>query len=650
MKSLFFKFLFSITLIYSTFAQKLDYSTAISSNFGNSYSFYSFSENLIDLNFFYNDFQGWVQYEYSNPPDIGFVKNDFRKFRFEYRTNLLDIKLGDIYEIWGRGLVLNQIDDQSTNFDNGLRGLFLEFNKGPLTLTHINGNSDIWKLGLDLREPFYNDKHNLFANRIQIEKGSATLGINQLISSEKHSKLNLDKVDLGHTLNGLYGSYSKKNIDLFMEYVDKISIAKNLFSDNLPNDTLKRGHGFYGNINFYLGNWGLTTEIKKYSFDVLHSDQTPNDYGNQIPFQQMPTLGKEHNSTLLRRLSHNYNFNDERGIQLEINGSIFDFSVNAQYAHLSRNELWQSEDGPFSWVSRKMESNLPSSNISSLPYYENYQEISGYLFNDKVFFKLGRGSNREVLGTNWFFNGLQTDSSYALNLAYDTTYSPYAPDYPIITIDSLFDTSVVSYDISAKNWRESVSFTLPIEIDLVLEEGLSVGASFQYQERSLSERRNGNALSYNVAKSKWNLVNSDDPLEFSSLKVSQLSLNGKSQKIQYNRLASFSFRKARKWSFTLTQDWTTAYEVQTEDPYYNPLEAFLFGDLKYFTGKRNKTKPPSFIQNKWVSAEFVYNISSSQRLSIMYGSMQGGLFCNNGICRLVPPFNDGLKVGYVASF
>ena len=134
----------------------------------------------------------------------------------------------------------------------------------------------------------------------------------------------------------------------------------------------------------------------------------------------------------------------------------------------------------------------------------------------KVFFKIGRGSNREVLGTNWFFNGLQTDSSYALTLAYDTTYSPYAPDYPIITIDSLFDTSLVSYDISAKNWRESVSFTLPIEIDLVLEKGFSVGASFQYQERSLNERRDGNALSYNVAKSKWNLVNSDDPFEFSS--------------------------------------------------------------------------------------------------------------------------------------
>ena len=147
-----------------------------------------------------------------------------------------------------------------------MRGLFLELNKGPFTFTHINGNSDIWKLGLDLRVPFYNDKHNLFANRIQVEKGAAILGVNQLISSEEHSKLNLDKVDLSHTLNGLYGSYSRKNIDLFMEYVDKVSTIKNIFSDNLPNDTLKRGHGFYGNLNFYLGNWGSNYRNKKIFF------------------------------------------------------------------------------------------------------------------------------------------------------------------------------------------------------------------------------------------------------------------------------------------------------------------------------------------------------------------------------------------------
>ena len=112
-----------------------------------------------------------------------------------------------------------------------------------------------------------------------------------------------------------------------------------------------------------------------------------------------------------------------------------------------------------------------------------------------------------------------------------------------------------------------------------------------------------------------------------------------------------SLSKASKWSLTITHDATSAFETgQLKDPYYNPLEAFIYGDIKYFTGDRNNTKPPIWAQNRWVSAEFAYNITSSQRISIMYGSIQGGLFCSNGICRIIPPFNDGLKVTYNASF
>jgi len=45
----------------------------------------------------------------------------------------------------------------------------------------------------------------------------------------------------------------------------------------------------------------------------------------------------------------------------------------------------------------------------------------------------------------------------------------------------------------------------------------------------------------------------------------------------------------------LTHDQTNAfYGPTTVDPYYNPLEALIFGDLKYFTGKRNKVDPPGF--------------------------------------------------------
>ena len=86
-------FLIVFISISSLRANNLDMNGAINANYGNSYDFYDFSENILDLNFFYNYLQVWIQYEYSNPPDIGFMTNDIRKFRLEYSADDFLIKL-----------------------------------------------------------------------------------------------------------------------------------------------------------------------------------------------------------------------------------------------------------------------------------------------------------------------------------------------------------------------------------------------------------------------------------------------------------------------------------------------------------------------------------------------------------------------------
>ena len=115
-------------------------------------------------------------------------------------------------------------------------------------------------------------------------------------------------------------------------------------------------------------------------------------------------------------------------------------------------------------------------------------------------------------------------------------------------------------------------------------------------------------------------------------------------------MVSVSVGKASKWAITLNYDWTNVQEIVTTDPKYNPLEALVYGDIKYFTGDREKNSAPSFTKNKWVALEFSYNLSSTQRISFLYGSIQGGLVCSNGICRILQPLNDGLKLSYSAIF
>ena len=633
------------------FGSDLDFNAAINTSYGNNYDFYNYSENLLDINFFYNDLQGWVQYEYSNPPDIGFPINDIRKFRVEYTAGSYNLKLCDIYEIWGRGLILNQFDDQITNFDNGTRGMLLEYSGGPITLSHINGNSNMYSNQYSDRIPDFNNIHNMNANRFQYDWNSVSLGLTQLRSNEDHQVTLGPNVSLNHNLKGAYFSIFGGNFDVFSEYVDKVSTQ--YVSTVAPNDTLKRGFGLYHNINIYLGNWGLSTEYKRFAFDAAHGDITVNDFGNQIEFQQMPTLGKEQNATLLGRVTHNYNFNDERGVQFELNGSILGLAVTAQYAHLSRDEEWRSITN-FDWEEKSISNFYPSSNESALPYWENYQEISGYLFNEKLYFKIGRGENKDILKTPRYFDGQQRDSFINSFWSYDTTDTVlFGYDYQIIDSMEVFDTTFSNpYDVESKWWQEAKSFTIPLELNYIFNNGYTFGVGFQYQERSIMDKEEGNSDRYSAADSAWQMVNPDDYTEyFKESSTKFFTRDGNPVNKQYNRLLYISISKAPKWSITITQDWTSAFDAGAPvDPYYNPLEALVYGDLKYFIGGRNSTDPPSWTENRWVSAEFAYNITSSQRLSIFYGSIQGGLFCSNGVCRLIPPFNDGLKITYSASF
>ena len=166
-------------------------SSSIKSGFCSSYDFYDFSENILDVNLFSNNVFVWTQYEYSNPPEIGFPLNDIRKFRIEYSASGLSLKAGDIYEFWGRGLLLNQFDDQITNFDNGTRGLSFEYNKGPFTISHLNGYSSIWLMGQDIRIPGYNNIHNMMANRFQYDWMNFSLGLTHGLSASHVSMIKL---------------------------------------------------------------------------------------------------------------------------------------------------------------------------------------------------------------------------------------------------------------------------------------------------------------------------------------------------------------------------------------------------------------------------------------------------------------------------
>ena len=52
----------------------------------------------------------------------------------------------------------------------------------------------------------------------------------------------------------------------------------------------------------------------------------------------------------------------------------------------------------------------------------------------------------------------------------------------------------------------------------------------------------------------------------------------------------------------------------------------------------------------WASIDLVYNTFNSTQLSISYGSQRGGVYCSNGICKYMQPFENGFKFGITTAF
>ncbi|SVC61580.1 uncharacterized protein METZ01_LOCUS314434, partial [marine metagenome] len=109
---------------------------------------YSYFENLLDINtYFGNNIYIYTQLEYSNPPLYGYsrtgIDSMISTYYVEYSNDRLNMKLGDIYELYGRGLSFYTMQDQSIDYNNSLKGLSLNyFIRNDLRISSFFGRGD----------------------------------------------------------------------------------------------------------------------------------------------------------------------------------------------------------------------------------------------------------------------------------------------------------------------------------------------------------------------------------------------------------------------------------------------------------------------------------------------------------------------------
>ena len=190
-----FKLFFFTFFHLSILLSQVSYSSSLISNFATSKNNFNYFENYYDLYLLYNNWNLWIEMEYSNPPALGYGRSGMRNMRLEYSGKKANLKIGDLYEFWGNGLVLNSLDDKSIDFNNGITGIYLNIPYAYLEMDLLIGKQAIDRSSN--RIPGFNDRIHNYRSHFNI------LG-NRL-------KLNLDNIDI--SLHYLSAEQNDRTVD-----------------------------------------------------------------------------------------------------------------------------------------------------------------------------------------------------------------------------------------------------------------------------------------------------------------------------------------------------------------------------------------------------------------------------------------------------
>ena len=585
-----------LLLSFSMVCAQVSFTGNTETRIGESRTGFYYNETMINTHLQYGDFINWLQFEFSDPPELGRSLNGLRKLRLEYDRGNLSLKLGDLYEIWGRGIILNSIDDQPIDRDTGIRGLSIHYNADPLEMHFITGKatfaqSTIYVPGFNNRYHNYSTSYNLYGVDFNYILGNHFLGASFLQSKEDHPIAFADTLDLKNQLLSTHYTYSNTIYDFYLEYIMNRSFEFNNEDEYYQEHT--DGRGFYGNLNLYLDLFSLNIEYINYQFgtlDPLNRWDPVSNYGLFQPYQNPPIAMNIHENVLMNRITHQFDFNNEVGYKFEIMGMLTDWiDFFGVYSASSRSISWVRSSEDFSWQKAGASSYLPNTDKSAMPFRDIYGELSFDLLNGQLYVKTGYGDSYDVTDLTTY---IKTDTSSSM--------------YYMLTSGQ----------------------TIPLYMGYSLGGGWNIHAKIetQFLKKGFSriETLNGETVIDTFYSDFYNDLNENGVPD-----------NDEFLDFETNHFMSISIGKSPHWSATLTLDRTNISETVINDSHHlNPLEEFLGID---------QTK-------NWVNLEIIYNVTTSMRLSLLYGSLKGGLICTNGVCRIIEPFDDGFKLGLTTVF
>ncbi|MCV9386515.1 DUF6029 family protein [Reichenbachiella ulvae] len=275
------------------------------------------------------------QYYPSFGEDLDYIR--ISQFKFQYKSDFIDISIGHLYESFGKGLLLRTYEIPSSiwetrgyrvrygfykdllgaavqlKFKNTelklLRGEILDVTLPPTIEGEIDRRPDLIE-GMELSQRFGRQKMGaIYMRHHRTDPSSLDADPDGYLSIYYDGNV-LDNYSI-------YGEVSKR-------VTGEVDISD--FGE-------AAAFGAYLGLNFYFGNLGGSVEYKNYQNFAL---------GNGI--NDPPTLVKEHSYRLLNRSTHVPTLTDESGYQLELyysfeNGNMLTFNTARAKNEISETDI-----------------------------------------------------------------------------------------------------------------------------------------------------------------------------------------------------------------------------------------------------------------------------------------------------------------------
>ena len=401
--------LITFFLFFSTLYSQVNITNELEVRYGDSANDYNYNELIFDtrISLFKPNYmiEGILSFERSNPPEIGLDERGLRKYLIGYYKENWSLEFGDIYQTWGRGLILNQLDYQNLDFDTGAEGVGFKFSKPNLSVNLIVGDLALSKSttshsGYNPRIPnYFIDQFIYGADFNHFIKGF-NYGLS-ILAVEENSQ------DINHNLSNFRIGKDYSAGDIFLSLIRKDS-KKDNFAQN------KQGSGFYLSNTNYLSNWSITTSYRSMKIDIndpISRDNLSENFGNALDIQRSPTGYYLHTFRLLSRTTQEVNLNDEIGLEFQVSGPLNSNNIVAiNFMKSSSTKQWYQILGG-EWAGKE-NSFFPTSDNSAYPFEEIYLEFSGYSKNGNIYYKTGIDFQNEVF--NVLSNSLE-NKSYEIN-------------------------------------------------------------------------------------------------------------------------------------------------------------------------------------------------------------------------------------------